>query len=107
VGFCILNSSALIKLGQIVRIFSVLPCGIVTLNATLLMLSSILCMNFKSTLYKEYAEIYTDGSKINDRTGCPYVVNETLYKFWLTRYTSVLSAELFAILKSLEYVKVS
>ena len=62
-----------------------------------------LCM--KNTLYKEYTEIYTDGSKINDRTGCAYVVNDTTYKVRLTRHSSVFSAELFAILKSLRYVK--
>jgi len=62
-----------------------------------------LCM--KNTLYKEYTEIYTDGSKINDRTGCAFVVNDTTYKVRLTRHSSVFSAELFAILKSLRYVK--
>merc|ERR1712055_459056 len=62
-----------------------------------------LCM--KNNLYKEYTEIYTDGSKINDRTGCAYVVNDTTYKVRLTRHSSVFSAELFAILKSLRYVK--
>ena len=59
----------------------------------------------KNTLYKEYTEIYTDGSKINDRTGCAYVVNDTTYKVRLTKHSSVFSAELFAILKSLRYVK--
>merc|ERR1711984_13017 len=62
-----------------------------------------LCM--KNTLYKEYTEIYTDGSKINDRTGCAFVVNDITYKVRLTRHSSVFSAELFAILKSLKYVK--
>ena len=59
----------------------------------------------KNTLYKEYTKIYTDGSKINDRTGCAYVVNGTAYNVRLSRYSSVFSAELFAILKSLRYVK--
>merc|ERR1711895_406326 len=36
--------------------------------------------------------------------GCVYVVNDTTYKVRLTRHSSVFSAELFAILKSLRYV---
>ena len=59
----------------------------------------------KNTTYRGYLEIYTDGSKINNRTGCAYVVNGIAYKTRLTRYSSVFSAELYAILKSLQYIK--
>ena len=62
-------------------------------------------LNMKNTLYKDHCEIYTDGSKINNRTGCAYVVNGIPYKIRLTKYSSVFSAELFAILKSLKFIK--
>merc|ERR1712030_38450 len=73
------------------------------IQCTLQCKQDFLCM--KNTLYKEYTEIYTDGSRMNDRTGCAYVVNDTTYKVRLTRHSSVFSAELFVILKSLRYVK--
>ena len=42
---------------------------------------------------------------MNNRTGCAYIVNGIACKFRLTRHSSVFSAELYAILKSLQYIK--
>ena len=61
----------------------------------------------KNVIYKDYFEIYTDGSKINNRTGCSYIVNGIACKVRLTKYSSVFSAELYAILKSLKYIKIN
>ena len=59
----------------------------------------------KNTLYKDFIEIYTDGSKIENRTGCAYVVNGMAQKVRLTKYSSILCSELYAILKSLRYIR--
>ena len=62
-------------------------------------------LEMKNTIYKDFIEIYTDGSKIENRTGCAYVVNGIAQKVRLTKYSSVFSSELYAILKSLRYIR--
>ena len=62
-------------------------------------------LEMKNNKYKDYFEIYTDGSKIKNRTGSAYVVNGIPCKVRLTRYSSVYSAEMYAILKSLQFIK--
>merc|ERR1712030_134547 len=62
-----------------------------------------LCM--KNTLCGEYTEICTDGGGMGDGAGCAFVVDDATYRVRLARRSSVFSAELFAILKSLRCVK--
>ena len=56
--------------------------------------------------YSYSLHIYTDGSKINDRTGCAFYVPFLRYekKFRLTNNSSVFQAELIAILKAFEFL---
>ena len=48
--------------------------------------------------------IYTDGSKGNNKTGCAYVVNGHAYRVRLTKYTSIFSAELYAVLLAIKHI---
>ncbi|XP_035231613.1 ribonuclease H-like [Stegodyphus dumicola] len=51
-------------------------------------------------------EIFTDGSKIDERVGCSFVayLNGFIKKFRLSDNSTVFQAEVFAILKSLEWI---
>lgn len=48
--------------------------------------------------------IYTDGSRVNDRVGCSFVVDGQVYKYKLSLYTSVFTAELYAIYRALLFL---
>ena len=62
-------------------------------------------LEMKNNKYKDYFEIYTDGSKIKNRTGSAYVVNGIPCKVRLKRNSSIYSAEMYAILKSLQFIE--
>ena len=55
--------------------------------------------------YQEHYKIYTDGSKIDDKTGCAFATSQFSSKFHLPDYTSVFTAELFAIYKAINHCK--
>ena len=45
-------------------------------------------LEMKNTLYKDFTEIYADGSEIENRTGCAYLVKGIAQKVRLTKYSS-------------------
>lgn len=55
------------------------------------------------SIYNKKVEIYTDGSKIDGRTGCAFYVSDTnqTYKFRLNDSCSIYTAEAFAIERAL------
>ena len=61
-------------------------------------------LNIKNSKYKKYTKFYSDGSKINNRTGCAYVVNGKTYSARLTRYSSVFTAEQYALFLILKHI---
>ena len=67
--------------------------------------------NLRKEKYEKFLEIYTDGSAIHSpckSSSAAYVVYESgfkvLHKFKISSVNSILGAELFAILKALQYV---
>ena len=61
-------------------------------------------LKLKNSKYKHHVMIYTDGSKGNNKTGCAYVVNGHAYRVRLTKYTSIFSAELYAVLLAIKHI---
>jgi len=55
--------------------------------------------------YPDHNQIYTDGSKTDAGTGCAFVSNSSSFSYKLHDYASIFTAELFAILKALQYIK--
>jgi ribonuclease HI len=54
--------------------------------------------------YPEYTVMFTDGSLMNGSTGCAFILNAQASKFRPNRFSSISSAELFALWKALEAV---
>lgn len=65
--------------------------------------------NFNASMEgkEEFTKIYTDGSKTNQGTGCAITEMESNVnrEFPLNKRCSIFTAEMYAILQSLEYVK--
>ena len=57
--------------------------------------------------YPNYIQIYTDGSLLQERTGCAIIFQNTPYIFRLPNNTSIFTAELYAILRALNIIAVS
>ena len=55
--------------------------------------------------YKDYIEIYTDGSVDENRTGCAFITNNATCKYRLPKNCSILTAEVYAIYRSILYIK--
>ena len=55
--------------------------------------------------HSDSIKIFTDGSKSNEGTGCAYFTLSSREIFKLDKYSSVFSAELYAILKVLQYIE--
>ena len=58
-------------------------------------------------LYSQHQVIYTDGSLQEDKTGCAIIFQNRPYLYRLPNNTSIYTAELFAILKSLSLISTS
>ena len=48
---------------------------------------------------------FTDGSKMNNSVGCAFTLNNAFFSFRLPAYVTVYTAELFAILAAIEYIR--
>lgn len=74
---------------------SVLPC--------------VLRQDFYAMLaeYSEHEQIFTDGSKLHNFTGCAVVTTEDAFQYKLSPDCTIFTAEAIAILKALEYVESS
>ena len=55
--------------------------------------------------YDEYTHIYTDGSKTSEGVGCAFVTPASSFNYKLHKYASIFTAELYAILKCLHFIK--
>lgn len=55
--------------------------------------------------YKHHREIYTDASKTNDLVGAAVVTEDTIYKYKLPSTTSIFTAEVYAISRSLQVIE--
>ncbi|GFU24089.1 putative RNA-directed DNA polymerase from transposon X-element [Trichonephila clavipes] len=60
--------------------------------------------SFHCSKYSKYIPVYTDGSKTAGHVGCGVVFNNTILSFTLYNSMSVFSAELTAILVTLQHV---
>lgn len=58
-----------------------------------------------ANMYQNHTFIYTDGSKMDNNVGCAFVLDEQTFKFHLPSECSIFTAELYAILKAIEYAK--
>ena len=56
----------------------------------------------KMSLYKNYTTFYTDGSVVGNQTGCAIFSNNIEVKLKLPDNTSIFSAEMYAILKTIK-----
>lgn len=54
-------------------------------------------------MYSDHKHIYTDGSKTDTGTGCAFVSHSSSFSYKLHDYASIFTAELYAILKALQY----
>ena len=61
----------------------------------------------KQNLYRDFNQIYTDGSKSQDGVGAAFVTNNLTRKASLPREASVYSAEVHAIHMATEYIETS
>ncbi|XP_031338199.1 uncharacterized protein LOC116167099 [Photinus pyralis] len=57
--------------------------------------------------YRDYIIIYTDGSKTEEGVGSAFSVTDKTYNWSLPKYTSVYTAELYAIMQALYYSTMS
>lgn len=56
--------------------------------------------------YRDYVKYYTDGSKMNEGVGCALVSGTNIsYGFRLNDRCSIFTAELYALLKSLQHIE--
>lgn len=55
--------------------------------------------------YTDHIKIYTDGSVMNEKSGCAVVFDSEIYRYRLREYFSVFSCEATAILEALKIVK--
>ena len=53
--------------------------------------------------YANSQHIYTDGSKIDTKTGCGFTTNDNNYRYRLIDNASIFSAELTAILNAIKH----
>ena len=63
--------------------------------------------NITKNEYYDYCFIYTDGSKCGDKVACAYVTESGTSAIRLPDGASIFSAEAKAVIRALEYVKVS
>ncbi|GFW40285.1 putative RNA-directed DNA polymerase from transposon BS [Trichonephila clavipes] len=63
--------------------------------------------SFHRSKYSKYISVYTDGSKTAGHVGCGVVFNNTILSFSLHNSISVFSAELTAILITLQHILIS
>lgn len=54
--------------------------------------------------YDGFTKIFTDGSKVDGRTGAAFTAEETVFKFRLPNASSVFTAELYSIYQASEYI---
>lgn len=68
-----------------------------------------LIQHFNETMqkYPNYTEIYTDASKQNDGLGAAIVTPTNNVQFKLSKYATILTGELYAILEAVKYVTTS
>lgn len=55
--------------------------------------------------YKNFYQIYTDGSCIDDKSGCAVYSDDYQCKFNLGNNTSIFTSELYAIYKAIKYIQ--
>lgn len=68
---------------------------------------SLIVSHFKEILnkYPKHIQIYTDASRTEDGTGAAIVSPNSIRKYKLSKYTSIYTAELYAILQALIYIR--
>ena len=54
---------------------------------------------------KDHYKIHMDGTKQHDEIGCAFVTTHFSWKYHLPNHTSIFTAELYAILKAINYCK--
>lgn len=54
--------------------------------------------------YDDHIHIYTDGSKIDHKTGAAILIGQEIFKFHLPAITSVFTAEVYSVLQSSIYI---
>lgn len=54
--------------------------------------------------YADHKFIYTDGSKIDNKTGAAIVIEDSVVKYHLPNHASIYTAEAYSVIKALEYI---
>lgn len=55
--------------------------------------------------YKDYIQIFTDWSKLNNQTGSAVVINDQVRQYHLTDHCSIFTAKSFSILEAAKLIK--